>query len=773
MGATAWWLGFLLLAFTHTNNLQLLNIVGFTALIILPGFLTLLVAKIKVAEPWGYLGLTVGVSLLELMLVGLLVDVLLPFAGVAAPLNTEMLFLVFSDLIFVLLALIWKNNKDLEIVIRPRFILFERYRELVLAFAPIIFVIMSIGGAIRLNNGYNGDLTLLMLIGIALYFAVLIRYRKQGGANVIPTALFFISLALLFMTSLRGWYITGHDIQQEYQVFELAKNSGLWSIANFRDPYNACLSITILPTIFYRLLQISDPYVFKILFQIIFAIMPSVLYVTLNKFTSRTTALLSVIYFISFPTFFGDMPMLNRQEVSFLFLALMSYVMFSAQLSLQRGRALFVIFGLGIVVSHYSTTYAIIAILLFLLCSRPCIRKISQHFPKFFSRSGIDGLGSKVGKENRITLTMVVVLAIASFVWSSVLTDTSSGSIVRVFNTTVKIMQSNLKEDAKSRDTGYSLFSGKKIDPNVELKQYNERAVLDTRRTASEGTYYADDIYDKYPVQAAPSDVLPLTELGQAVTADGVNVIYVNYIFRQGSAKILQLLIIIGFIAVIFRKKWLKNNLDMDFMLMAAGSIVLVFSQVILPVLSVEYGLLRAFQQALFFVGIFIVIGSMTITQPLGKKMQKIAVSTLAILFFLSSTGVLTYIIGGYGPQLHLSNSGDYYDTYYLRKTEVTSTEWFVHKMDNVQQDAYQAEIQIDRCPCLLTETARDAGMADDIYPGFIRKDSYVYLGYTNIKKQKGTITYNGDNIDYDYPIDFLDDNKDLIYNNGGSRIYR
>ena len=41
--------------------------------------------------------------------------------------------------------------------------------------------------------------------------------------------------------------------------------------------------------------------------------------------------------------------------------------------------------------------------------------------------------------------------------------------------------------------------------------------------------------------------------------------------------------------------------LDAEFVLLAGGSLVLVLSQIILPVLSVEYGVLRAFQQSLFF----------------------------------------------------------------------------------------------------------------------------------------------------------------------------
>src|ERR1700680_2775123 len=76
-------------------------------------------------------------------------------------------------------------------------------------------------------------------------------------------ALFFIGLALLFTTSLRSWYATGHDIEREIYVFQLTNTHHIWSMAFYQDAYNACLSITILPTILTNLLVIQDIYVYK------------------------------------------------------------------------------------------------------------------------------------------------------------------------------------------------------------------------------------------------------------------------------------------------------------------------------------------------------------------------------------------------------------------------------------------------------------------------------------------------------------------------------
>ena len=61
--------------------------------------------------------------------------------------------------------------------------------------------------------------------------------------------MFCASLALLFVASMRSWHVVGWDINAELQVFRLTE-AGYWSMSHLQDAYNACLSITLLPTIF-------------------------------------------------------------------------------------------------------------------------------------------------------------------------------------------------------------------------------------------------------------------------------------------------------------------------------------------------------------------------------------------------------------------------------------------------------------------------------------------------------------------------------------------
>lgn len=771
---STWWFIFALLFITNSNYFQLLNIVGFSFLMLAPGGLTVLALGLKHLDFWGKLGLAVGISVLELMLVGLLINTVLPYLGVEQPLSGPIIFTAVSILTLVLLILNWMRWQEISVKV-GNYIFFNSARDTLLAFFPMVFVLLSIFGAIRLNNDGGNILTVVMLLASGLYVFILVRFSKGTSAGVLPTALFFISLALLLMTSLRGWYITGHDVQREYMTFELAKNIGKWSMEAYKDAYNACLSITILPTIFYKLLNFYDPYVYKVFFQIIFAFVPSILYLIARRYVSELVALVSVIYFIAFPTFFGDMPMLNRQEIAFLFLTLMVYVLFESSVSKKLRRVIFLLFGFGVVVSHYSTTYSVIIILGFAAFAYPILWRCATYIREWnlLPHSIISEFWpNNLGVKKMITIPMVVILAGMSFFWSSILTDTASNSLLKVVKETISVIGSNAGESAQSGDVKYSLLSWSKVDLEAALEAYKRKEIDPVRARSVDGAYYDTSLFEGYPIRVAEPDTLPVTSIGKVMQGFGIDPYSFNYIFRQSSAKVLQILFLIGFFYSIFSRKYFKN-IETEFTLLAAGSMIFVLAVVVLPVLSVQYGLLRAFQQSLIFFGVFIVVGSLVAFQWLGQKIQRTIVVSLGSILLLSSTSFISEMTGGYLPMLHLSNAGTYFNLYYAHDSEVGGIHWLEKNLPRNVQDEYQSNVQTDRYTSTKIMSITDINPLNDIHPALIRKNAYVFLGFANTKKQQATVVYNGDLINYTYPIEFVEKNKNLLYDNGGSRVYR
>src|SRR5207302_1344602 len=268
---------------------------------------------------------------------------------------------------------------------------------------------------------------------------------------------------------------------------------------------------------------------------------------------------------------------------------------------------------------------------------------------------------------------------LGSFVWSSVLTDTSHG-LTSILTETVFSAKKGFAEDAKSSDVLYSLFSFQSADLQKQLTDYYTKATKDTLKLSHPEDFYAPSTYAGYHTTVVHDQLLPLTNIGQAVNKI-FSVEKLNSLFRAFQARILQLFILIGLIFLLFRRSFTKK-ISTEYLAFSIGSGLIVMAVVVLPFLSVEYGLLRAFQQALMVLGIFIVIGSLA-------------------------------IIPG------------------------------------------------------------EVNLLNDIYPSLVRKNSYVYLGYSNVVLKEAAVSYNGNTILYTYPLEFLDQNKDLVYNNGGSRIYR
>ncbi|MDX6476444.1 MAG: hypothetical protein QOH95_1955, partial [Gaiellaceae bacterium] len=190
------------------------------------------------ADPAERIVCSLGVVLLGLMLGGLLLNQVLGFAGVARPLDrTPVLVAVDLGLIGLLS---WRRDR-----LRLPENVFRRLPEgSRLIAGGALAVVAAIIGAMRLNNGASGTFTVLMLVAVTSIFALVILRRARLTTTVISIVLYELGLATLLMTSLRGWYVTGHDIQLEYQVFQLTARNGIWDMSRFQDPYNACMSIT-------------------------------------------------------------------------------------------------------------------------------------------------------------------------------------------------------------------------------------------------------------------------------------------------------------------------------------------------------------------------------------------------------------------------------------------------------------------------------------------------------------------------------------------------
>lgn len=778
VGALCWAGLFVVLSATRFNPSGLSTVVGFLTLVLLPGALTLLILNIRNLPVWATISLAVAFSLLELMLVALLGNTFLPLFHITRPLDQAPLLVEFATLVAILAIGVWSARREVVLTIKS-YVFFDTWRDTWLAFLPVLFVVMSVFGAIRLNNGASNILTMVMLGWMGIHFALLIYYAKQTDKNVIPTALFFSAAALLLMTSLRGWYITGHDIQTEYKVFELTKSAGMWNIAFFKDPYNACLSITLLPTFFANTLALLPQYVFKLADQIIFALCPVLVYLTARHWTSPRISLISTMFFIGFPTFFTDMPFLTRQELAFVYFGLMLYIIFEESLSLLVRRSLFVALGAGVILSHYSTTYTILIVFGLATLSRPIYLWLHARFSNYtlFKQSALIPVSGPVNRKPKITLTMLGMLFAMSFLWTSIITNTG-GHLNEVLAETAHAVVGGFGSNNRSVDVA-SLLTFGALDQKAEMDAY-VKETIGSIRALSPSAYYPESSYSQYSFALLPEQRIPVTGLGAFFKKLHIDMPAVMSFFGQLLQKSMEVLAPIGLIIVLFRRS-IFDEVDSEIYLISAFCFVFIGLNIVLPVLSVEYGIFRAMQQSMFIMAPFLVAGIVVLGQGLARVSKRIVrfnpnvfAYAFATVFFMYSTHFLPYLFGNTPAILHLSNYGVYYNNYLISDAEVYGVDWLSNTDSQSQEsNGVRLSIQTDKYSKVKFASITGINAYNNIFPGVIRKDSYVFLNPVTAQEQRTAAVYNSDVITYQYPTQFLDNVKALIYTNGGAEVYR
>ena len=705
----------------------------------------------------------VAATLLLLLLTELVIDLVGPDLGLAHPLGTWPVLGTGDaiDLILGALALP-RIPRHLGRAQPPG------WRAWLSVGGAFLAVPLAAMGAVRLDNGAGGGLaTVTIGLTMVVLFA-LFRWRDELPAWAVPLSIYCVSLALLFMTSLRGWYTTGHDVQQEMQVFLATAARGRWMVID-GNGYNGCLSITILPTVLLRWTRVSDPYIFKVFFQALYASVPVTTYYVARRFSSEGVAILSCVYFVGFVSFVQDMPMLNRQEIAFVFFFAAVLLLISTEHGRWQRWGGFSVLGVGTVLSHYSTTYFGIGMLGLALVLRPVIegivgpllRRLTTHRP------GPDAPGHVMIPTRGLAWPPLLFLVAVAGVWNIPVNHTGT-QLTTTFSSAVHALTG--KGGPRAGEASLSIIRvGRGSTPAQafhdlatqagQFRDKNPKAFIGAPPPSRELT----------PLLAP--EQLPVTALGRLVGGSARGASLINRIWRDTAAGGLQVLLAIGLVAALLVRRQRGRYFSGDGLLLGLASVLLLALQLALPVISLDYGVGRSFMQCLLVLGPFVVLGTMTLARgPLRRWQSGFAVG-VALAFFASTTGLVPQLLGAYGPQLHLNNSGDYYDRFYLHTPAVAAVEWL--KGSVIAGAAVYPDIQTDFDFNNMIRSLGGIRAFTNIYPSDIQKNAYVLLGYTNVVDHKFDLTVDGQELWLRYPLALLDAQKDLIYDNGTSRIYR
>lgn len=344
---------------------------GFIYLTFVPGAVALRILKLHSLGSVRSVLYTVGISLAILMFTGLIMTAVFPYFGVADPISLTNLILTLAVvLVGMCLLCFWRDREfcsptflESRILVSPAFL------------SLLLIVVLTVLGTTIMNLSGNSFLLLIVVLMISAV-VIMIGTARRVPKTIYPVAVWSISMALLFHTSLISNYLAGWDIQFEYYLSHLVVSSSHWT-PTFPNPTNGMLDIVILAPMYSLVCNTDLIWVLKIVYPFIFSFVPVGLYHLYQVLSSEKAAFFSVIFFMSTFAFFTAMVEIARQEIAELFLVLILVLFFG-----QNGRPaprsiLLVVFGSSLVVSHYGLSYLfLVSLVVVVVFARP--KKVSN-----------------------------------------------------------------------------------------------------------------------------------------------------------------------------------------------------------------------------------------------------------------------------------------------------------------------------------------------------------------------------------------------------------
>jgi uncharacterized membrane protein len=393
-------------------------LIGFIYLTFVPGILVLTALRLRDLDTVEIVLYTVGLSVAIVLSIGLVANIVFNAFHSIKPFSLLAVTSSLSFVVLVLCAVVYFRDRTDP---KPLFT-----TESTVPLAPTLFLcvlpFLAVFSTYLVNN-YNvsaGQLFLWLILGVV---ALLIAFDKFIPSKLYPLAVFVTALSLLFQQTLLSEWLTGSDIMTEWALANSVLNTGVWN-PNFLAQYNGMLSVLVLAPIYSLISSLELVWVFKIVYPVIFALVPVGLYQIFRRQLNDKIAFLSCFFFISFAPFYVQMIYLARQEVAELFFVLLILLLVSTEMKQTIRSALFIVFGLSVVVSHYGLAYIAMSFLfvMWLLFAVARVAGPKLTLPHLRTKIGIRKdkqivEPSPASPPSLVTIVSISVLFIASTAW--------------------------------------------------------------------------------------------------------------------------------------------------------------------------------------------------------------------------------------------------------------------------------------------------------------------------------------------------------------------
>jgi uncharacterized membrane protein len=373
------------------------QIVGLVYFTFIPGFIVVKLLRMNEIDRLETILFSIGFSLAFLMIIGLVINAFGLAFGLMEPLSLIPLMVVLNTIILIgaIFAYLRKENVKL-------------FGDEGLKLPPIAALIVSLPifgiiGAMWVSIHENNLILLAMTMAIALVFVIGVVSKKIFPSKAYSLAVIAIALFLLYQSSFISHYLVnfGSDIANEFFLSKFTQNHAFWNSAAIfpgnegYGRYYSMLSVGILPAVYSTLLNLDMAWVFKMLYPLIFSLVPLGLYQLWQSMLGKKRAFIAAFLLMAQQTFYIEMLGLARQMIAELFFVLLLIVIFNKKIKPLHGAICFTVFSIALVTAHYA---------------------LAEIFLFFISIALIYTIVSK-RKSRQISILLVVFFFVAMFSW--------------------------------------------------------------------------------------------------------------------------------------------------------------------------------------------------------------------------------------------------------------------------------------------------------------------------------------------------------------------
>jgi hypothetical protein len=691
-----------------------------------PGVLLLRALRLRGRAVREYPVFVPAAALAVLLAAGLFANLVGPQVGISAPLhgNTTALTVIGASLILWLIGLPAPSAARL-----PWRLAAANPGSL----APLILPLIAAAGALLMSHDHGTGVARAGQILVALTLLVGLPLSSRLTRGQVAMLLFGCALAAEWAFTLRSQEVVGYDITSELRIAQHIQAVGIWHPFNRNNAYGAMLSITVLPSTIASLTGCSPLICFKVVYPVVAALLPLSVFFIGERLMRRSYAAGAASLLIVQAYFFQQLPQLARQEIALLLFAAFIGTLVADRIRLGPRLALITVFGAGVVVSHYSSTYLAIPIVLASLI----LSMLLAHFRR----------PAMAGR----LLWAAVVLIGGAVLWYGALTHSAS-NLTSFRASLEKNGFEILPNSTGSIVTRYLNGTEAVVVPAQKYESYAVKSYAGRSGYIDPLPAAREARYSLQPATVAVSKArLPALSKGLQ---------WISIVFNE----LMLVLGVLGATAMIF---WRRGSLLTRQIGILAFSTVGVLVLIRLSAnIAAFYNQTRALDQSLLLLAL---PAGWLVQQALDRirwlRVPAIAGLIVAFPFMFAFDSSLTALLTGGGTLLNLSQSGDDYQQDYMTPAELAGATWATSASQRhlLYTDPY-GQLR-------LNATTGAVGL-NQVTPETLDRHAWVFGTRTNVvlgttRGAAGNVTAT-----WAWPNQFLDRFYDTMYSNGDSAVY-